>query len=183
MKKEIIIGFGLIILISCNGSQNQNSENNVIVDSTEIVDPIESYPITFFEFPTQWFALDGGEDGSDYYISQWCDSDTRQVLLEKADNNAWSFTFNYGQEQTSWDLINFEANSIAYDSLDYVEGSFSLIPYEGSGTTADAVTFYWNRAEKWCDFKGDVIGENRFVNEEEKDSYELVEEDCEGLWE
>jgi hypothetical protein len=183
MKKKLVIGFGLLTLIACSGNQNENSNNDLNTDTTEIIEPINSYPITIFEFPDRWYALNGGEDGSDYYINQWCDSDTRQVLFTKDENDAWSFTFNYGQEQVSWELMNFEANAIVYDSLDYVEGSFSLIPYKESTTTADAVIFYWNRAEKWCDFNGDVIGLNRFVNEEEKGSYELVEEDCSDFWE
>lgn len=183
MIKELVIGFGLLVLISCNGNQNENSKNSVNTDTTEIVTPLESNPFTIFEFPDHWYALDSGEDGTDYYINKWCDSETRQILFSKDENNAWNFTFNYGQEQVSWKLMNFEANAIVYDSLDYVEGSFSLIPYKESTTTADAVIFYWNRAEKWCDFNGDVIGLNRFVNEEEKKFYKLVVEDCADFWE
>jgi hypothetical protein len=57
MKKELIIGLGLLILISCNGNQNENSANNENIDTTEIIEPLESYPLTIFEFPDRWYAL------------------------------------------------------------------------------------------------------------------------------
>lgn len=183
MKKEIIMSFGMLVLISCNGNQNQNSQNTVNADSTAETDQFQTSPFTIFDFPKHWYALDGGQDGSEYYINQWCESDTRQITLEQNENNAWTFTFNYGQEQTSWKLMNFQATSIIGDTENRVEGSFSLTPLADDTVVPDAVAFFWNRAEKYCDFKGEIIGDNRFVNEEEKGSYELVEEDCSGMWE
>jgi hypothetical protein len=183
MKKEIVIGFGLFILVSCGGNQNENSDNLILEDSTQTVDPIVSSQFNIHDFPTQWYMLHPTGESSAYVMQQWCDAAMQQITIGVTENNLRSFTFNFGQEQLTWKMLNFEAISFVDDSLNYVEGSFSLRPIEDATVTADAVEFYWNRAEKWCNFKGEIIGDNRFVNEEEKGSYILVEEDCSDFWE
>ncbi len=183
MKKELAIGLSLLLLISCRGNQNEISANPITKDSTLTQDAIVSAPFNIIDFPAQWYMLHTIEDSSRYVMYQWCDAAMQQITIGVTETNARSFTFNFGQEELTWKMINFEAVSFADDSANFVEGSFSLIPNDDSALTPDAVEFYWNRLEKWCDFKGEIIGDNRFVNEEEKDSYELVEEDCEGMWE
>lgn len=171
------------VMISCKGETDQTNISDP--DSslvTSVADSLETNQFTIFEFPERWYKItESAEHPEQYAIIQKCNAETEQITIETGEYNERSFTFNFGQENMSWKLTNFTATSVISKEQDYVEGSFTLIPEKGTDVTADAIDFYWDRSENFCDFKGEVIGENRFVNEEAKDLYKFVEEECDDL--
>lgn len=196
MSKLILIGTSVLLFFSCgenssvvSSDDKDDHENDNLVetetdlileDKLEIVEPIE---MKLEDFPKKWIQLSCDEYGEGCVIYHYCEAELPQILIEPQYGDQWTLTALYGQDSDTWIIREFEATEREMELMSVVEGTMILVKETNESATTN-VTFMWNKDEAFCNFTGIFQGEqNYFVNEEERDSYEEVAEDCSGLWE
>jgi hypothetical protein len=182
----------LLLFFSC-GNEEINDEypadktnlNDVLTDIPdslypEMVDTLEN---EFFldNLPSKWIMLtDDTGTGEPLVIYNWCEAETPFIEFEAQKGDEWKLFLAYGQDGEICEINFFEAFEEEQELMQVVSGTFRFMAEYDESTRF--VDFWWNKDTKIGHFDGIGMQSVWFVPEEDKDNYESIDEDCEGLW-
>ena len=189
MRIKTIACLCVFAFFSC-GNQPEGSSQK---DETEVQDSLteeslvvekKQAPVEVFleDFPKKWVGL-SEEEGNyeNLVIYNYCEAETQFFELTADKGDSWNIYIAYGQDGDICEVENFKATQEEQKLMQIVNGSFEyrISPEEG----LRVVSFSWNKDEKFAHFSGIGLISEYFVPEEDKSSYEMIDEDCDGLWE
>ena len=191
--KNLLYLFAAILLVACSGEEPADDDNND--DQTNVedtltypdsmwVEEVDTNEVEFFieDMPSKWVMLsDPEENGENLVINSWCDAETPFFEFEADKGESYNVLLAYGQDGEICELMYFEAFEKEEELMQVVSGELRFkAEYDDIERVVD---FWWNKDEKVAHFEGMGMQSSWFVPEEDMNNYEIIEEDCEGLWE
>jgi hypothetical protein len=185
MRIRIITSLLVLALLSCENEPEDTShevetEVQDKVDEHGVIEEERQAPVEMFieDFPKKWIGLT--EEGEDLVIYNYCEAETQFFELTAEKGDSWNIYLAYGQDGDICEIENFSAMQEEQELMQVVNGSFEyrISPQEG----LRLVSFSWNKDEKYGHFSGIGLMSEYFVPAEDASHYEMIDEDCEGLW-
>ncbi|MCB0400884.1 MAG: hypothetical protein KDD41_02270 [Flavobacteriales bacterium] len=144
-------------------------------------DAVQENPLTIEDFPHKWYMLNPKEENSEeYVINKWCEAETQQIQISK-EGEDWFVYVLLGQDSERFKIIEFDAYEEERELYQVMYGSFVLEnPYQPEADP-EIYEYMWNKDLMFCHFDGFFQDGAMMVSEQNKDQYELIEEDCDYL--
>lgn len=163
-----------------NETIDSNNDQPPIEEEEQSEETAQVVPVFLEDFPDDWLNLTQYDDEgiTTEVIYYYCEAEAPSIHFTPKKGEDWEVYAGFGQDGMIRNVVDFEATSQGIAGNEIITGSFLAV---NSDTLP--INFEWDVEAKRCKFDGFGYQYPYFVSSENKDFYQSIEEDCEGLWE